>query len=116
MASTHQPPRRIFYLPRKPTTEIGRMRRPRVCRAEMVEVRSCATASADPGTGKGTNSVIEYTPDMWGPGPTHKTGPASKPDEVLFHEIIHACREMRGVMNDVAVNRGYDDQNEYMAV
>jgi Effector protein len=66
------------------------------------------------GTGRGTNSVIWYTPGMF-TEERRPSGPGWQPDEVLFHELVHATRDMRGVMNDMPVNKGYDNLEEYLA-
>jgi hypothetical protein len=42
--------------------------------------------------------------------------PGQAPDEVLFHELVHASRTMRGVVNSEYVNRDYEDQEEYLAI
>jgi hypothetical protein len=67
------------------------------------------------GTGGGSNSVIWYTAGMW----TEKrrpSGPGHQPDEVLYHELVHASRQLRGVMDQMPVNKGYDNIEEYLAV
>jgi hypothetical protein len=59
---------------------------------------------------------------MWGifsdgrSGNSKPDGPASRPDEVLFHELVHACRELRGVLYRSGVNGGFDNEEEYLAV
>jgi hypothetical protein len=77
------------------------------------------------GFGMGSDAVVNFSPSMWHPGPFGKgkfqhfvpaTGPASFPDEVLFHELVHASRDMRGVSYSMGVNRGYDNEEEYIAV
>jgi hypothetical protein len=67
------------------------------------------------GTGAGSNSVIWYTAGMWAEK-RRPSGPGYQPDEVLFHELVHASRQLRGVMNEMPVNKGYDDIEEYLAV
>jgi Effector protein len=67
-----------------------------------------------PGYGDGTNALIWFTPDMY--DPKHRPRkPGYRPDEVLVHELVHASRIMRGVMNFMPVNKGYDDLEEYIA-
>ncbi|VTZ27315.1 conserved hypothetical protein [Methylocella tundrae] len=69
------------------------------------------------GAGGGANSIIRYTPEMWGPGGAAKSkAPGDDPDEIIFHELIHASRQMRGVQENKKVDRGYDDVEEYLAV
>jgi Effector protein len=65
------------------------------------------------GTGTGTGSEVRYTPGMLHP---IDGDPAWAPDEVLFHELVHASREMRGVFFRMPVNKGYDDLEEYIAI
>ena len=67
------------------------------------------------GTGGGSNSVVWYTPGMYSDKRRASGRPGRNPDEVLFHELVHASREMRGVMNQMPVNKGYDDMEEYLA-
>jgi len=64
------------------------------------------------GTGAGTNCEIRYTPSMWHAG----DGQGKAPDEVLFHELVHASRDMRGVAYEGPVNRNYDNTEEYIAI
>jgi hypothetical protein len=77
------------------------------------------------GLGTGSNAIVKFSPSLWHPWPfgkgpvqrfTPATGPGSFPDEVLFHELVHACRDMRGVSYSIAVNRDYDNEEEYIAV
>jgi len=66
------------------------------------------------GSGEGSDAVIEFTPDIW-KGEAMRP-PSDAPDEVLFHELVHASRTMRGVSDKKIVTRGYGDQEEYIAV
>jgi len=66
------------------------------------------------GRGIGSDSLIEFTPDAFTKTPA--TGPGQVPDEVLFHELIHASRTMRGVVRPGFVNQDYDDYEEYLAI
>ena len=83
------------------------------------------------GTGKGTNSLIQFSPEMWKPGadgiptirgsaiPGVKRGtpvPGTSPDEALFHELVHATRQMRGVQTLAPANAEYENEEEYLAV
>jgi hypothetical protein len=75
------------------------------------------------GTGKGSDVEIDFSPELYsvfggrgrsgGPRPT---GPASRPDEVLCHELFHAGRDARGVRYHLGVNRDYNNEEEYLAV
>jgi len=67
------------------------------------------------GTGGGSNTVIWYTAGMWSES-RRPSGPGHQPDEVLHHELVHASRQMRGVMNQMPVNKGYGNNEEYLAV
>jgi len=74
-------------------------------------------ASGNPvvGTGAGTNSVVWHNAGRLGPKHPTKV-PGYQPDEVLYHELVHATRQMRGAMNEMPVNQGYDDLEEYLSV
>jgi fructose-specific component phosphotransferase system IIB-like protein len=68
------------------------------------------------GTGDGSRSTIRYTPGMWGPTGAAKIHTASfEPDELIYHEMVHASRQMRGVQL-VRKVKDYDDVEEYLAV
>jgi hypothetical protein len=64
------------------------------------------------GPGMGAHSHIRFTPSMYRPS----SGPGQAPDEVLFHELVHASREMRGVFFRMPANKGYIDLEEYIAI
>jgi Effector protein len=66
------------------------------------------------GEGGGSDSTIEFTPGMYTGSIMARE--AKAPDEVLFHELVHASRQMRGVEDSIPVNAGYADQEEYLAV
>jgi hypothetical protein len=66
------------------------------------------------GTGDGSDAVIEFSQETWR-GEAMRP-PSDAPDEVLFHELVHASRTMRGVADKKTINRGYGDQEEYIAV
>jgi hypothetical protein len=79
------------------------------------------------GTGGGTYVSITFTPHMWGPASFDSTtitstgtagpqGLASNPDEVLYHEMVHASRQMRGVETVGRVDKPYTNEEEYIAV
>lgn len=65
------------------------------------------------GTGRGADAIIEFTPDVLR---SEMGTPGGAPDEYLFHELVHALRNMRGVMNGTFVSGGYDNQEEFIAV
>jgi hypothetical protein len=72
------------------------------------------------GTGKGSDVEIDFSPAMWGvfsDGKGHPpTGPGTDRDEILFHELVHACRDLRGLRYHLGVNRHFDNEEEYLAV
>jgi hypothetical protein len=71
------------------------------------------------GTGKGSDSKVHYTPDIWGKGPCGKGNYGTEPDEVLLHELVHGLRQMRGHLNKVPTEdqlRNYDDEEEFLAI
>ena len=69
---------------------------------------------------KGSDSIIMFSPHMWGrdgkPGTSGWSGPGSKADEVLFHELIHGVRLMEGVNADKNVVENYKNEEEFIAV
>jgi hypothetical protein len=71
----------------------------------------------DPGTGKGSSVTIDYSPEMWGAGGTaHFSGPATDPDDVLCHELVHAGRQMNGKEHMRAVDGHYDNEEEFDSI
>jgi Effector protein len=69
------------------------------------------------GTGEGSLAEVAFTPGMWGPkGTSNMTGPGSLPDEVLLHELIHAARQMKGIIDSRAVDSGYENEEELVAI
>lgn len=83
--------------------------------------------SGKPDAKKRTNALIKFTPSMWGKpsfdpktnlstGTSGVAGPASGADEVLFHEMVHASRDMRGVSEKQSVDKGYDNSEEFFAI
>lgn len=62
------------------------------------------------GTGRGSNSRVRYTPELWGPGrAANSQADADQPDVVIFHELVHAARQMRGLQE----TNGADDYGDY---
>jgi hypothetical protein len=68
------------------------------------------------GTGGGADVVLYYSPADW-LARDSSFGPGSKPDEVLFHELIHVTRELRGLQTRLPVEGGggYGNEEEYLA-
>lgn len=66
------------------------------------------------GTGAGADAIVHISPNQWDRSGAH--GPGSQPDEILFHELVHASRKMRGRAYRMPVNAGYDNEEEYISV
>jgi hypothetical protein len=65
---------------------------------------------------------IFYSPPMWGYGGAAASqfppgNPGNSPSAILFHEMAHTYREMRGTFNaQRTMQKGYDNQEEFFAV
>ena len=73
------------------------------------------------GTGKGSDVTLSFTPGMWGYGNicSASVGPGSSPTQVLFHEMAHGYRQMRGHLFRLATlgtSRPYDNREEFFAI
>jgi Effector protein len=66
------------------------------------------------GRGVGSDANIGFSPDVFKGSAMAQPGHA--PDEVLFHEMVHASRDMRGKSDRKPANAGYGDQEEYLAI
>jgi hypothetical protein len=67
------------------------------------------------GTGAGANVVLFFSPETWN-SKAASDGPGFKPDEVLFHELVHITRTIRGRMTHTQVEGGgYGNIEEYFA-
>ena len=71
------------------------------------------------GKGGGSDSDVSFTPVMFSKFCSqkkagHKAG--AQPDEVLFHEMVHAARQMRGLLNPVPLGYLYDTEEEFYAI
>jgi hypothetical protein len=67
-----------------------------------------------PGTGKGSDVEILYTPWIFKPG---IGGPGtSDPDEILLHELLHGLRQMYGVSLPGTATQRFDTQEEFPAI
>ena len=53
------------------------------------------------GTGKGSDVTIYFTPDTRQKSGCNTGTYGSQPDEVLFHEMVHALRYMQGKSNAI---------------
>jgi hypothetical protein len=73
------------------------------------------------GTGEGSSVEIAFDPDSY-TETCVKRGAASQPDDVLFHEMVHALRMMQGKYNQVPAGKAstaisfYDDEEEFLAI
>ena len=73
------------------------------------------------GFGTGTSSILQFNPVTWinycKDGIKHKCDNAgAKPDEVLAHEMTHATRQMRGLLNSMPLGSNYDTEEEFLAI
>jgi hypothetical protein len=65
------------------------------------------------GTGAGRDIEIAFSPGDW----PSKGLYGSKPDEVLFHELIHSLRMMSGVSDPIPMPKiGFENEEEFFAV
>jgi hypothetical protein len=67
------------------------------------------------GLGNGTGAWIEVSPEVW-TGVRGKGGPGLEPDEVVYHEMVHAFRMMTGTIYRMPVNQGYENEEEFLAI
>jgi hypothetical protein len=69
-----------------------------------------------PGTGKGANIVVFFSAQTW-KDKSVKRGPGHLPDEVLYHELVHASRQIHGKMTrqPMAEGKGFPNIEEYFA-
>lgn len=67
------------------------------------------------GTGAGANVVLFFSAETWN-GKGASEGPGFKADEVLFHELVHITRMIRGRVTHTKVDGGgYGNIEEYFA-
>jgi hypothetical protein len=69
--------------------------------------------------GGGSDALLYFTPSEWGGGESACSGPGTKwpADQVLFHELVHALRDMQGLSNPVpTVNTSYLNEEEFLAI
>jgi hypothetical protein len=69
------------------------------------------------GTGKGSDSHIHFSPET--AGHSCPAGAGSLADETLFHEMVHALRQMQGKSNPIPTESSlvrYDNEEEYLAI
>jgi len=79
------------------------------------------TAGSDKvAAGGGSDAEVYFTPGEWG-GKSGCFGGArgALPDEVLFHEMVHALRDMQGLSNPIPTtgrNASYHNEEEFLAI
>jgi hypothetical protein len=93
--------------------------------AEPNHSRHAHAPGCSKGDGQGSDSHLSYTAQMWPPYSSKRylpsklaetaKAPGNMADEILFHELVHATRQMRGVMCNLHVNHDYDNEEEYIA-
>ncbi|MEI9984978.1 MAG: M91 family zinc metallopeptidase [Aliidongia sp.] len=71
------------------------------------------------GQGGGSDSDVSFTPVIWTKycnqnKHAHRSG--AQPDEILFHEMTHATRQMRGVFDPQPLGFLYDTEEEFFAI
>jgi len=74
--------------------------------------RSSRDGSSLTGIGTGSDSQIFFSPERVRPG-----GPGFNPDEILFHEMVHAVRDAQGASaSGYHMGKGYDNAEEFAAI
>lgn len=72
------------------------------------------------GTGKGSNTWVHYSPEIWGKDQACSRGAyAAMPDEILFHELIHALRDLQGQTDETPTTGkllAYKNESEFLAI
>ena len=71
------------------------------------------------GTGKGSDSVIRFTPREFLNNSTSqgKAIPVGvRRDEALFHEMVHSLRQMTGVMDCTPYPHDYDTKDDFFVI
>jgi hypothetical protein len=68
----------------------------------------------------GADADIDYSPELWGQSTNRWgiNGPGTAPDDILFHELVHATRDLKGVASKekLHANRLFPSVEEYIAV
>lgn len=63
-------------------------------------------------------ATVHYSPDTWMTG-SCASGPGSKPEEILLHELVHSARFTGRDFDQKALTgsmKGYDNEEEFFAV
>ena len=71
------------------------------------------------GQGGGSDADVSFTPIIWTKycnqnKHAHRSG--AQPDEILFHEMVHATRQLRGVFDPQPLGFLYDTEEEFYAI
>ena len=70
------------------------------------------------GSGKGSDVKVHFSSDEFQKADCD-VGPGSEPDVVLFHELVHGHRMMKGRLNRAATSgnhENYDNEEEFLAI
>jgi hypothetical protein len=68
-------------------------------------------------TEHGDDVFVELSPEALARGSRSRPpGPGMDPDEALFHELVHATRQLAGVVYFMPVDKNYDNEEEYLAI
>jgi hypothetical protein len=68
-------------------------------------------------TEHGDDVFVELSPEAYVKGSRSRPpGPGMDADEVLFHELVHATRQLAGVVYFMPVDKNYDNEEEYLAI
>ena len=116
----------ITIRPLKKPREVNAFARPDSC-LDSIELFADAavcgsTDILDMGTGMGSPSTVFYTPGTWTPGDRlmnkkySPDAPGARPDEVLFHELVHAVRQGHGERDRTPMKDDFDRVDEFHAI
>jgi hypothetical protein len=64
-------------------------------------------------------ATVHFSPQTWSSGPCAGGGVGSRPEEILFHELVHAARFVGRDFSQIPLSggmAGYDDEEEFFAV
>src|SRR5262245_1968837 len=69
------------------------------------------------GTGKGSNVVMQFSPEVIAAKSCYGGKSGSLPDEMFVHELVHVLRMMQGTRNPYPTkNPAYTNEEEFLAV
>ena len=68
----------------------------------------------DFGDGRGSSCTLHFNPDLFSGAASAE--PAFAADEVLYHELVHACRYVNGKMDAIPMDKHYTDAEEFLAI